>query len=255
MITKNSEQCGEVTYLNAGDSSILMVLGNEISENMHRRVKSLYYYLRENILPGIIEVVPAYRSITVYYDPLVVLYSEVIEWLKKANDMDLAYIANEKTRRFYIPVCFGGQFGPDLCRVAQFHNLSEQKVIEIFCAQDYLNYFTGFMPGKPYLGKTPEALDTPRLDVPRIKLPSGTVAILSQQVALFGIEQPTGANCIGRSPVLIYDIRKEDPILLKMGDLVRFFPISEEEFMKISREVEAMEYQVRMEYERGENSV
>ncbi|MBA1336630.1 MAG: Allophanate hydrolase 2 subunit 1 [Firmicutes bacterium] len=238
----------ETKYLDAGDSCMLMMLGNEISREMHERVKSLYHYLNDHKIPGVVEVVPAYRSISVYYDPLAVSSTQVLAWLQEVDDMVLPDASNDSVRRLYIPVCFGGEFGPDLHRVAEFHNLSEQEVVDIFCAQDYLNYFIGFMPGKPYLGGLPEILETPRLDVPRFKLPSGTVVIYGKQAAIFGTEQPSGANCIGRSPILIYDIRKEDPTLLQMGDLLRFFPISPEEFSEISAQVEAMEYQVRTEY-------
>jgi KipI family sensor histidine kinase inhibitor len=238
----------KVRYLNVGDSCILMMLGNKISKAMHQCVKSCYYYLNNHKVTGILEVVPAYCSIAIYYDPLMITQHEVVKWLRKCENKSHIKTENEKVRRLHIPVCFEGQFGPDLKRVAEFNGISEEKVVEIFCAHDYLNYFIGFMPGKPYLGGLPNVLETPRLDIPRFRLPSGTVAIYGKQVAIFGIQQPSGANCIGRSPILIYDTRKKDPILLRMGDMLRFFPISQEEFQEISQEVEAMEYKVLIEF-------
>ncbi|HOE56341.1 MAG TPA: 5-oxoprolinase subunit PxpB [Bacillota bacterium] len=248
-MSKNQKgQHCEISYINAGDSCVIMMLGNEISREMHQRVKSLYLYLNSHQIPGVVEVVPAYRSISVYYNPFEASPNKIFEWLQQTDGMVLPNASENSVRRLYIPVCFGGEFGPDLQRVAEYHNLSEKEVVDIFQAQYYLNYFVGFMPGKPYLGGLPEILETPRLDVPRFKLPSGTVVIYSKQAAIFGIEQPSGANCIGRSPILIYDIRKEDPTLFQMGDMVRFFPISQEEFLEISAQVEAMEYHVRTEY-------
>lgn len=251
MFVCNKENKNVFKYLDAGDSCILMILGNDISFKMHKMAKNLYYHYKTNIVNGIVEVVPAYRSISVYYNPLEISRIEVIEWLQKGENYAFKIDnKNLKVRRLYIPVCFDEQFGFDLIRVADYHNISKQKVIEILCEQDYLNYFIGFMPGKPYLGGLPEALETPRLDVPRNSLPSGSVVIYGKQMAIFGIEQPSGANCIGRSPILIYDTRKEDPILLQMGDFLRFYPISSAEFIRISKKVEAMEYHVRIEYVR-----
>lgn len=248
-MSKNHKgQHGETSYLNAGDSCMIMMLGNEISREMHQRVKSLYLYLNTHQVPGVVDVVPAYRSISIFYNPLKVLPSQILAWLHQADGMVLNNISEVSVRRLYIPVCFGGEFGPDLKRVAECHNLTEQEVVDIFQAHDYLNYFIGFMPGKPYLGGLPEILETPRLDVPRFKLPSGTVVIYGKQAAIFGIEQPSGANVIGRSPVLIYDKRKKDPTLFQIGDLIRFFQISQEEFLEISAQVDAMEYHVLTEY-------
>lgn len=239
----SNEKANEIVYMDAGDSCIHLMLGNEISVEMHEKVKRLYRKLKKRCIEGIREVVPAYRSVSVYYDPMKISHKNVISWIEQVSSDDKEGDEKETLRRILIPVLFGGAEGPDLARVASFHHMSEDEVIRKFCSQDFLNHFVGFMPGKPYLGGLPEELETPRLEVPRLKVPSGTVVLFGKQAGIFGVEQPSGANCLGRSPIRIYDQRKKNPILFQMGDLVHFYPVTREEYDRISKEVEAMTYE------------
>ena len=251
MIQDASEQCFVNNYMDSGDSCVLVMMGYEISIEMHKRVKRLYRTLEQRQIPGVVEVVPAYCSISVYYDPITISKADVVSWIEETSDVVNTSAAEDDVRQLYIPVWFGGEYGPDLSRVAAYSDMSPQAVIDLFCSVDFMNYFLGFMPGKPYLGGLPDVLETPRLEVPRFRVEPGTIVIFGKQVGLFGIEQPSGSNCIGRSPVPIFDKRLEDPVVLRMGDLIRFYPIDEKEFLRISDEVESMTYQIRTEYQKG----
>lgn len=241
----------EIKYMDAGDSCIHLMLGDEISVEMHERVKTLYRRLNRRHIRGIREVVPAYRSVSVYYDPLSISHKELIAWIMKVKDERTKENETDNIRRIRIPVLFGGEEGPDLSRVASLHHMTEEEVVERFCAQDFLNHFVGFMPGKPYLGGLPAELETPRLEVPRLKVPSGTVVLFGKQAGIFGVEQPSGANCLGRSPIRIYDQRKEMPTLFQMGDYVRFYPVTKEAYSRLEEEVEAMTYLEEIEFLKG----
>jgi inhibitor of KinA len=129
-----------------------------------------------------------------------------------------------------IPVHYGGDFGPDLEKVAEYLCLTPKEVIQLHCSKPYFIYMIGFMPGFPYMGELPDALVTPRLKTPRLSVPAGSVAIAQKQTGIYPVESPGGWQIIGRSPVQLFDPEKEPPALLRMGDLVQFFPISKKEF-------------------------
>jgi KipI family sensor histidine kinase inhibitor len=129
-----------------------------------------------------------------------------------------------------IPVVYGGPYGSDLDDVARYHRITPEEVVRLHCSKPYLIYMIGFMPGFPYMGDLPEALVTPRLKTPRLSVPSGSVAIAQRQTGIYSMESPGGWQILGRTPVRLFDPEKEFPVLLQMGDLVQFYPISEIEF-------------------------
>ena len=231
----------------AGDSCIFMEIGNDISPIIHRRIRGIFNYLRQKDFKGIKDITAAYRSINIYFDPLILSHEEIISLLNKANRFSKE-VKEFDARRIYMPTHFGGEFGPDLDRVAKTHNLTNDEVIKIFTEKDYLNYFNGFMPGKPYLGVLPEILETPRLKSPRFNVKMGAVVIYGKQLALFGLPEPTGTNWIGSSPVRIYDIRKKDPAFLKIGDYLHFYQVDRKEYEKIEKAVEEQTYNIKTEY-------
>lgn len=240
----------EPRFIIAGDSCVFMEIGDEISIKIHKKVKGIFNYLRKKKVTGIKEITPAYRSINIYYNPLKIATEEVISQLKEAEKV-AKEIPVITARRIFIPTIFGGDYGPDLEDVAQQHNLKPSEVVDIFTQYDYLNYFNGFMPGKPYLGGLPKILETSRKKVPRFNVKGGAVVIYGRQVALFGLPEPTGTNWIGCSPIRIFDPRKKEPVFLKMGDYVRFIPISEDEFLKIEKKVEEQTYKIKIKIFKG----
>ncbi len=137
-------------------------------------------------------------------------------------------------RRVEIPVCYGGELGPDLDDVARTHGLAPEEVIRLHADADYLVYMIGFMPGFAYLGGLPERIATPRRKTPRTAVPAGTVGIGGRQTGVYPLVSPGGWNLIGRTPVKIFDIKRDEPTLLSTGDRVRFRPISRSEFDEAS---------------------
>ncbi|MEM4479759.1 MAG: 5-oxoprolinase subunit PxpB [Candidatus Bathyarchaeia archaeon] len=136
----------------------------------------------------------------------------------------------EKGRKFIIPVVYGGVYGPDLKDVAEYHGLTEDQVIEVHSGRFYRVYMIGFVAGFPYLGEVSEEIATPRLETPRPKVPAGSVGIADKQTGIYPCEAPGGWRIIGRTPLKLFDPNWQPPALLRPGDIVKFTPISEEEF-------------------------
>jgi inhibitor of KinA len=184
--------------------------------------------------------VPAFVSIVVHYDPLVAAreengrpYERVVNFLRERLT-GLAVEALDAPRLVEIPVCYGGDLGPDLDDVARMHELSPDEVVRLHSAAEYLVYMIGFMPGFAYLGGLPERIATPRRKTPRTAVPAGTVGIGGRQTGVYPLVSPGGWNLIGRTPVKIFDIARSEPTLLGTGDRVRFRPMTRAEFDEAS---------------------
>ena len=143
-----------------------------------------------------------------------------------------------------IPVFYGGELGPDLDFVANYNQLSSEEVVKIHSSEEYLIYMIGFTPGFPYVGGMSEKIATPRLQTPRTKIPAGSVGIAANQTGIYPVESPGGWQLIGRTPLQLFDYRKENPFLLDAGHYLSFKPIDQSEFNKISEEVLKGTYQV-----------
>ena len=134
-----------------------------------------------------------------------------------------------------IPVCYGGEFGPDLDEVAALHRISADRVVELHSSATYLVYFLGFVPGFAYLGELPKELITPRLATPRKKGPCGSVGIAGNQTGVYPFETPGGWRLLGRTPLAMFRTDREGLSLLSIGDRVRFVPVSREQFVALER--------------------
>jgi KipI family sensor histidine kinase inhibitor len=145
-----------------------------------------------------------------------------------------------------IPVCYGGEYGPDLERIAAHAGLSTSEVIRIHSGRDYLIYMMGFLPGFCYLGGLDERIHTPRLSSPRLRIPAGSVGIGGSQTGIYPMDSPGGWQLMGMTPVKTYDPARETPILVEAGDYIRFVPVSEAEYFDIKAAVDAGTYQVRV---------
>lgn len=223
-----------------GDSAVMITLGDAIDERTHRLVRAATNRIRSEPPPGFIDLVPAFVSIAVHYDPVAVArtasglpYERVVEFLRdRLAALDVEHLG--APRRVEIPVCYGGELGPDLDDVARTHGLAPDEVIRLHADADYLVYMIGFMPGFAYLGGLPERIATPRRKTPRTAVPAGTVGIGGRQTGVYPLVSPGGWNLIGRTPVKIFDIKRDEPTLLSTGDRVRFRPISRSEFDEAS---------------------
>lgn len=174
-------------------------------------------------------IVPAFASVTVHYSPLLLTWAELVTQLQSALQQSNAK-SHDATRVVEIPVCYAEAFAEDLCHVAVVHKLSVEDVIQLHSNAIYTVRMIGFSPGFPYLAGLPDALHTPRLTTPRLKVPAGSVAIGGRQTGIYSLETPGGWNIIGRTPVAMFRPDQHPPCLLNAGDQVRFVAISADSF-------------------------
>jgi inhibitor of KinA len=217
----------------ASDQSLLVYLGETISPETHHRVLKLLRLLESQPIPGVRNLHPAYASLLIVFDALQLRHEELTqilrEYLTRSQEVPLP-----RPRLVEIPVCYGGEFGPDLDDVARMHDLTTTQVIDRHASVTYLVYFLGFAPGFAYLGGLPESLVTPRLATPRRKVPAGSVGIAGNQTGVYPFATPGGWRLIGRTPVAMFRSDRDQMNALSIGDNVRFTPISPEQFARIA---------------------
>ena len=227
--------------LTSSDRSLCVEFGNVISEEINQQVRSFAVAAEAAHIPGVVELVPTYRSVTVHYRPEVIGYARLYEQLDRIlNSMQEEDIPPAGEIR--VPVLYGGEFGPDLKNVAELHHMSEAEVIRLHTAPDYLIYMLGFLPGFCYLGGLDPQLNTPRLTTPRVSIPAGSVGIAGSQTGIYPLASPGGWQLIGQTPLRLYDPRRDPAILLDAGMRLRFYAIGREEFDRIRRENYPEEY-------------
>lgn len=231
-----------IKILTAGDASLLIEFGREISPEINAKITATVQLMKEQHIEGVVDVIPAFCSLLINYDPRVLSYDELKKRMKRLLKMDIK--AGETRKRvFEIPVCYGGKYGPDLANIAEHAGLTEEEVIKIHSSRDYLIYMLGFLPGFCYLGGLDERIHTPRLANPRLKINAGSVGIGGSQTGIYPLDSPGGWQLMGMTPVKTYDPDREVPILLSAGDYIRFIPVEEEEYLRIKELVERDEYQ------------
>ena len=233
----------EIKILTAGDSSLLIEFGNEISPEINQKIKTTVQLMKEQHIEGVVDIIPAFCSLLINYDPRVISYEELRNRMKALVKIEVK--AEDGVKRvFEIPVCYGGESGPDIENIAEHAGLSVEEVIKIHSSRDYLIYMLGFLPGFTYLGGLDERIHTPRLANPRLKINAGSVGIGGSQTGIYPLDSPGGWQLMGMTPVKTYDPEREVPILVEAGDYIRFVPVDEEEFLRIKELVEKGEYQV-----------
>lgn len=226
-----------------GDSAVILRLASSISTELNRFVRSLTEVIEAQPFAGFIECVPSFAAVAIHYDPLLVSRSRAGEELKHDTifetvrarletylSKELLSAADQLTRTVEIPVCYGGEYGPDLSLVAKLNRLSEEEVIAIHAAGSYLVYMLGFAPGFPYLGGMSERIAAPRHQTPRTSIPRGSVGIAGKQTGVYSVSTPGGWQLIGRTPLALFRPQEEIPSLLRPGDSVLFKPITSEEY-------------------------
>jgi len=189
----------------------------------------------------IIECLPTYRSLAVYFDPTVVSADDVVRVARKAP-ISVKSDAAAAMTEISIPVCYGGEYGPDIANVAEHAGISEEEVIKRHSSRACHCYMIGFMPGFAYLGGMDESIATPRLTNPRTVIKGGSVGIAGKQTGIYPIDSPGGWQLIGRTPLRLFTPEASRPTLIEAGYEVRFVPVSEEEYKKIEAEVAAGTY-------------
>jgi len=218
----------------AGDRGLLVEYGDGIDPELNRKVRAIALATEQASPEGLLEVIPTYRSIILIYDPGVTsphhLEAVLLSLEERLTEIDIPL-----PKTVQIPVCYGGELGPDIGFVARHNNLTAADVIRIHSAPHYQIYMVGFTPGFPYLGGLPEALHTPRLETPRTVVPAGSVGIANAQTGVYSIDSPGGWRLIGRTPLRLFDPKRANPFLFKAGDLLKFEPISMDEYHDIDK--------------------
>ncbi len=214
----------EPRLLPAGDAAILIEFANEIDDAVNDRVHALAQHLRAQNRPEIRDLVPAYASLLVCYEPRRAAFAEMCAFLRAA--LAASQSARLPTPRLIeIPTAYGGEFGPDLAFIAQRSGLTEDAVVRLHTRVVYRVYFVGFAPGFAYLGTVPEPIAAPRLETPRLRVPAGSVGIAGRQTGIYPMDTPGGWRIIGRTARRLFDARRDPPTLLRAGDRVQFVAI------------------------------
>lgn len=213
----------------ASDQSLLVSFGAGITLEVHHRVRRALQFITQKPIPGVINVHPAYCSVLIRFNPLLITHRElegaIRERLTPTPDAPLP-----SSTVIDIPVCYGGEFGPDLESVARISKLSSNEIVQLHSSARYYVYFLGFVPGFAYLGGLPGALAVPRIESPRKSVIPGSVAIAGNQAGIYPFATPGGWRLIGRTPVHMFDAGRTPMATLAIGDEVRFRPITADEF-------------------------
>jgi inhibitor of KinA len=226
-----------------GDSAITVDFGNSINEGINKEVIVRFNQLQHQPLPGIIEVVPAYSSLTIHYDvwklrKMKTAVQTVYECMKQQLEERLQQPfqhSETKERLIKIPVCYDNEFGIDIEHLAVTKKISIEEVIQKHTSKSYKVYMLGFLPGFSYMGEVDEKISIPRKSQP-VNIVAGSVGIAGKQTGIYPVASPGGWQIIGRTPVILFDIKKEEPALLRAGDRVQFYSINKKEFEKIKTE-------------------
>ena len=213
----------------AGDSALIVEFEDRIDASVNARALDVAEQLRAQPVAGVRDVVPTYRSVAVYFDPLHTSHDGLMARLEReaARAVPAARQASEVIR---IPVCYGGELGPDLADVAAFGGITESLAVDLHVDATYRVFMLGFMPGFAYMGIVDARIAAPRRETPRVRVPRGAVGIAGPQTGVHPVEAPSGWQLIGRTPVRPFDPARAEPFLMKPGDSVRFYRIDRAEF-------------------------
>lgn len=223
-----------------GDSALVLDFGNVIDEQVNKLVHSIFYRLQHDPIPGMIEAVPGYSSLTIYYDVLTIrnkinkkatAFEFVRENLRKYISVENIE-AGDPQIVIDIPVCYEKEFGPDLVGISEQNKISVEEIIHIHSSVTYRVYMLGFLPGFTYMGLVDERISSPRKQQPAT-VKAGGVGIAGRQTGIYPLKSPGGWQIIGRTPLKLFDKEKVNPVLFKSGDKVKFHSITKDEFEDI----------------------
>lgn len=223
------------TIFPLGDSALTIDFGNVIDDEINKKVLLLFQQIRQKNIPYVIDLVPAYSSLTVYYDFRLICntkktafetFAEIIEDLAAETFRD----TEEPTRFIKVPVCYESRYGLDIYEIASKKNLSPEDIIAKHTSKTYRVYMLGFLPGFAYMGEVDDEIAVARKTEPRINVAAGSVGIAGKQTGIYPLISPGGWQIIGRTPLQLFTKDSEHPVLFEPGDEVRFYSITENEF-------------------------
>ena len=234
-----------VRFVSVGDRALTLEFGERIERGLSREVLRLDRAIRAAPPAGVVETVPTFRSLTVHYDPLATSHADLK--LAIAGLLGGTEGADAGARLWRIPVCYAGEFAPDLAEVARLTGLACAEVVALHSSVRYHVYMLGFLPGFPYMGDLPAELALPRRADPRVRVPAGSVSITTSLTAIYPYESPGGWHLIGATPIRFFDPERDPPSSLAPGDAVVFEPIDESAFVAIRHMVENGGYAIESE--------
>ena len=214
-----------VRITDAGDSALRVELEDRIDPRVNAAAVALAEGIREGCGASIRDAVIGYSTVTIYFDPLAVEAGWLEREVRAAADRVEPGEA-AANRMIEVPVCYGGEFGPDLEEVAAFGRCSTEEVIRLHAGTEYRVYMVGFVPGFAYMGIVDPRIAAPRRAAPRAAVPAGAVGIAGGQTGIYPLSTPGGWNIIGRTALKPYDPTRPQPFLFRAGDRVRFTPVS-----------------------------
>ena len=222
----------------AGDSAVLVELENRIDPVVNETAIALAKAIRAAVLPGVRDVVPTYRSVAIHFDPLRLDYegmvTRVTVWMTERPPYWQGILPEGgDVSPLRIPVCYAGEFGPDLADVAAFGAVSEAEAVRLHTSRMYRVFMLGFLPGFAYMGTVDAHIAAPRLSTPRVRVPAGSVGIAGEQTGIYPVSTPGGWRIIGRTPLKPFDLSRGEPALFKAGDAVQFYAIDPEEYARL----------------------
>lgn len=222
------------------EQSIYISFGNGISSHYLAIIRACLTALHTDKIAGLIEIVPGYNNLTIYYDA-VALFKKYRTMDVQARFITEIKVAIDQVKRnettpqkiIRIPVCYGQDFGIDLPFVAAHNDLSNAEVIQHHTTPTYTVHMLGFSPGFPFLSGLSPELETPRKKTPSQNIPAGSVGIAGKQTGIYPVETPGGWQIIGRTPTPLFNVADASPSLLQAGDVIQFYAISKEEFKQL----------------------
>lgn len=218
--------------LMSGDTAVVIEFGDTIDRRISALVLGLDQRLTNASIPGVVETVPTLRSLMVHYDPSItsfgVLSERIAEHLADVEGREI------DGRLWTIPACYDLELAPDLEEVATATGLTPDDVVALHSGTTYRVYMLGFLPGHPYMGDLPAPLQLPRRQSPRTLVPPGSIAIATSMTSIYPLASPGGWHLIGRTPINLFDTRRDPPVLLSPADQIRFRRIGRSEYDEIA---------------------
>jgi inhibitor of KinA len=225
----------EYSISTINERSVALTLGSSVDEETRQRVWAIYHYLIKNWQPGWTDVIPAYTTICINFDPVLVrgkqprisqTVKHTISYLLESFSVE----PNQSFRNLKVPVCYHPSLGIDLKELAKKSGLSIESIVDYHCSNTYTIYMLGFLPGFAYMGSVDSRIIFPRLKQPRLLVKAGSVGIAGKQTGIYPFDSPGGWNILGRTPLQLFDKHSTNPVLFNPSDRIRFYPISLEEF-------------------------
>ncbi|MCL1979899.1 MAG: 5-oxoprolinase subunit PxpB [Proteobacteria bacterium] len=225
-----------VDFRISGDRALIAVYGDKVDPAVNERVRRLAALIEAARHPAIEAVVPSYTTLAIHYDPDLI-DPATLGGLLRELATQAEHTKIPPAALIEIPVCYGGEFGPDLAAVAAYHRLTDDEVIRLHSQSVYRIYAIGFTPGFCYLGGLDSRIHTPRLTTPRLRVPAGSVGIAGGQTGIYPLASPGGWQLIGRTPLPLFDCERTPPVSYRPGDDIRFRPISADTFWRMAGEL------------------